>query len=505
MVNLCPNCHTVNPGANAFCVNCGTRIALATGGSQPFSNPTPHLPVQTINRVRSVNMALVFGVGVSLLIIIALLAAIILLLSGANKPQPTAFASVPTVAATTAPALPSVPISTGVIQATAGETPAALTNNSQVSQADLATVTALLPVPTATLPPTPTQPPTPMPPTATSLPLTPPALPPTAVPTATPLPPSSTPLPPPASPAFPYQVDVYGNYKINGATYGLDWKGPYLATGGDDKIVRVWDDQGNRPFILRDQSSLIPSVSWAGDSRRLAAIGEDGTIFIWDLNNGTQPIFKQTDNIGKIDCLAFSPDGTQLAIGTMSGEVRILDTHNNQVSVLSGGTKAARMVAWSPDGSAVAAAYFDKTVRIWNTSDHTLRATLTGHTDLVLAVAWSPDGSRVVSGGEDNTIRIWNAHNGQQLNQINDHTHWVRGLAWSPNGRLIVSASYDGTVRFWQAGTMQPAAQVLSLPGRGVSVVFHPDGRLAIVGDNGNAQGPGNITTLLLARINLQS
>ena len=70
-------------------------------------------------------------------------------------------------------------------------------------------------------------------------------------------------------------------------------------------------------------------------------------------------------------------------------------------------------VAWAPDGSALASASGDSTVRVWAVSeggniDQTGRQVLQGHTGSVYAVAWAPlDGTALASGSVDKTVRVW--------------------------------------------------------------------------------------------------
>lgn len=64
-------------------------------------------------------------------------------------------------------------------------------------------------------------------------------------------------------------------------------------------------------------------------------------------------------------------------------------------------------MAISPDGTQIASASADNTVRIWDAATGTLLRTLTGHTDAVYSVTFSPDGWQIISGGADDTVRIW--------------------------------------------------------------------------------------------------
>ena len=73
---------------------------------------------------------------------------------------------------------------------------------------------------------------------------------------------------------------------------------------------------------------------------------------------------------------------------------------------------------------------------------------LLGHSGPVNDVAWSPDGTRLATASHDHTIRVWSS-SGSVLHQLVGHTDRVHAVAWSPDGERLASGSSDGTVRLW--------------------------------------------------------
>ncbi|KAJ5249441.1 hypothetical protein N7524_011757 [Penicillium chrysogenum] len=125
------------------------------------------------------------------------------------------------------------------------------------------------------------------------------------------------------------------------------------------------------------------------------------------------------------------------------------------LQTLEGHSRSAKSIAWSPDGSQLASASSDKTVRIWDTATGQCLSTLKGHSKSVESIAWSPDGSRLASASDDSTIRTRDPATGQCASTLKGHSDRVSSIAWSPDGSRLASAADDKTVRIWDPTTGQ--------------------------------------------------
>jgi WD40 repeat protein len=174
---------------------------------------------------------------------------------------------------------------------------------------------------------------------------------------------------------------------------------------------------------------------------------------------------------------AYSPDGTHLVTASYDKTARIWDARTGaQLAVLSGHVGEVESAAYSPDGTRIVTASNDKTARIWDARTGAQLAVLSGHDDVVESAAFSPDGARIVTSSFDKTARMWDARTGAQLAVLSGHDGEVASAAYSPDGARIVTSSLDKTARVWDAHT---GALLAVLAGHGAEVrsaAYSPDG-----------------------------
>jgi WD40 repeat protein len=195
---------------------------------------------------------------------------------------------------------------------------------------------------------------------------------------------------------------------------------------------------------------------------------------------------------GDVSSVAFSPDGTILASASYDHTVRLWNTTTqNQIGQpLEGQRGGLFSVAFSSDGKVVASGGYDQTVQLWNTKTHARIVTLHGHTGRVNSVAFSPDRKLLASGSDDDTVQLRDAVTYAEVGLlIRSKSGGVLAVAFSPDSKILASGGIDGTVKLWNTTTGKRIGQALrGHHGPVFSVAFSRDGTLASGGKDGTVR-----------------
>ncbi len=122
-------------------------------------------------------------------------------------------------------------------------------------------------------------------------------------------------------------------------------------------------------------------------------------------------------------------------------------------------------LAWSPDGTTLAAAAQSGGVMLYDAASGAVRHALTGHENGANCLAWSPDRALLATGGQDGFVRFWDATAGKQTAEVKLGTAWVEHLAWQ-------------TIQRTEDGGQKPEVLLFAAAGKKLTAL-RPDGSIA--------------------------
>ena len=238
---------------------------------------------------------------------------------------------------------------------------------------------------------------------------------------------------------------------VQAAAYSPD--GSLIATGSRDRSVKIWDALRGQCLHSLDLGEAVCRIAFSPDGTlltvQLVSMG-----VICDVLAGTVVATLQHEGDKEIR-LSLSHQGGRIISGTKDGKTKIWNAVTGAellgLGRLSERRGAAKIncMAFSPDGAEVAIALDDHTVVTCDSwTGQRLRVhRLSAHAQ---SVAYSPKGDYLAMGDSDGRLRMCDARSGAFVAEFEGHNEAVHELQFLPDGYNVLSHSKNATtVRLW--------------------------------------------------------
>lgn len=241
--------------------------------------------------------------------------------------------------------------------------------------------------------------------------------------------------------------------------------GRRFATCGDDRRVWIWNTATGERVEARESNrhtQAVRQLAYHPDGRHVVTLGVGGDVRIWDTD--TDDFTAHWIYSGKDDwvhAIAVHPHGSTVAAGGKQGRVRLYKSDTGKCSralrvyplrpTALAYSADAHYLAIGTDGSLANA--YEGRVLVWDGAGKTRVAELTHLTGDVTAVAFTPDGTRLAALARQGSLRLWSVPDGELLHTVDD-PRTIASFDLSPDGRhLATGHRHDGSIAIRDATT----------------------------------------------------
>jgi WD40 repeat protein len=314
---------------------------------------------------------------------------------------------------------------------------------------------------------------------------------------------------------LPTLEDTIANNQYYGIIRTLEWShdGTILAVGGDDGLW-LYDENFVETAHFTDFAGPVSSISWSPDDTMLAVLlnrwpdPEEWQSYIITLSVESGEILMSVRELFSTPVI-WSPDGTAVAAGDYSGEIRAWDALTGEVIFYFEQNvedyrfypNSATVVCWNAEENQIVGRFFlgvyvvdvetesslsfipvpsvlwgsgacNPTTTVLVTTDSYYANLETGEfidnwidndSTYSFAMSWSPDGNRLAVNSQNHVVEVWNTSNGELITALEGgmvrleeaYNEYNDSLAWSPDGSMLAEAGQDGMVRIWDAETYE--------------------------------------------------
>lgn len=265
-----------------------------------------------------------------------------------------------------------------------------------------------------------------------------------------------------------------------------------IASVATDETLRLWSARERQEIRVIPLPDRPWSVRFDRQGQQVLVACADGGAYLWEVHSRSRNPVKQVmsvDNEGKPVRLwdaDISSNGVTIVTARDDGRIGL---NAYPVGLQPSLGSATRTVRFHPHQPVRYASGNQNAELVIDSDEQPLF--LRGHSDQIRRVAWSPNGTRLASASADGTVRIWDSVTGEEALRLRGHHQGVCDVAWSHAGDRLASVADDGTQRVWKIGS-EPRADRIDLDKPVPAMAWNPSADDLTVGE---VRGPGAKTT----------
>lgn len=257
--------------------------------------------------------------------------------------------------------------------------------------------------------------------------------------------------------------------------------GKYLAIGFKEGSILIWDlENGSKHTMLPETGGPVTELVFDNHDNQLIAIDHNRDLRIWDLTKKKEVLKIQPTTFGSY-CIVPHPVERSFLISDMNKISYLRTRTGKEVRTYEAVGNKIINLAYDNFGRYVAIASGDISIKLWDLAQNRITTVLPGF----FPVEFSPNGRKLVSMGTGMTgitLTEWDPYSGEALQTLDTNSELIQNLSFSPDGNYLAGAGFMGIIKIWDMNTGEQIQQLTGHVGGIYNTCFSPDGKRLISG-----------------------
>jgi WD40 repeat protein len=258
-------------------------------------------------------------------------------------------------------------------------------------------------------------------------------------------------------------------------------EGRYLAAGGLDKTIRVWDTHSSDlAHTLKGHAGQVSALGWTNE-KTLVSGDADGVVRCWEVEV-RRCFLARNVHEEHISVILPAPNREWYLTASWDGKVKFWTPKHRLKFELPAGPAPATSATLLPEGKLLAVAYWDGTVAVWDLENARVFEDFRAHEDSLVGCAAIQGGQILATTDQRGKLRSWSLATMGVSRFHNLHSGEVYSVSYTPDNTQALSVSHDGQIKLWDR---TEAVEVASLEGHCgpiLSSAVSPDRRIWALG-----------------------